>query len=61
MSLAIWKPSSTPLLTLGDVIASFLGQPDPSTANDCLASKYRFRGVVRGCSDTLHSSVSGIF
>lgn len=49
MSLIVWKPSSKPssmpLLNLGDAIATFLDQPDPNTANDCLASKYSFRGA----------------
>lgn len=50
MSLIVWKPSSKPssmpLLNLGDAIATFLDQPDPNTANDCLASKYSFRGAT---------------
>ena len=58
MSLTIWKLSSMPLLTLGDVIASFLDRPDPHTANNCLASKYRFRGPKYACSKILPSSIS---
>lgn len=64
MSLTIWKPASMPLLTLGDVIASFLDQPDPNTANNCLASKYRFRQARRikftwGVPNPAHREVSG--
>lgn len=58
MSLTIWKPSSMPLLTLGDVIGSFLDRPDPHTANNCLASKYRFRGPKYACSKILPSWIS---
>ena len=61
MSLTIWKPSSTPLLTLGDVIASFLDQPDPNTAKNCLASKYRFQGVKYAFSDSFHTRIFAFF
>lgn len=43
MGLVAWMPSSPPLLTLGDAIASFLSEPDPTTANNCLVSRYRFQ------------------
>lgn len=43
MGLVGWMPSSTPLLTLGDAIASFLSERDPTTANNCLVSRYRFQ------------------
>lgn len=43
MGLVAWMPSSTPLLTLGDAIASFLSERDPTTANNCLVSRYRFQ------------------
>ncbi|MCJ1428446.1 hypothetical protein MMC29_006356 [Sticta canariensis] len=62
MILTIWKPSSVPLLTLGDAIASFLDQPDPNTVNNCLAGKHRFRKVKYACFNTLpswNSVVSG--
>lgn len=55
MSLTIWKPSSMPLLTLGDAVASFLDRPDPDTANNCLASKLRFRRLRHTCFDNLLS------
>lgn len=42
-----------PLLTLGDAIATFLDQPDPNTANNCLASIYRFRVKLNRASDHL--------
>lgn len=53
MILTIWKPSSVPLLTLGDAIASFLDQPDPNTANNCLAGKHRFQRAKYACFNTL--------
>lgn len=43
MGLVALMPSSTPLLTLGDIIASFLTERDPTTANNCLLSRYRFQ------------------
>lgn len=43
MGLVVWMPSSTPLLTLGDALASFLSERDPTTANNCLVSRYRFQ------------------
>lgn len=43
VGLVAWMPSSTPLLTLGDAIASFLSERDPTTANNCLVSKYRLQ------------------
>lgn len=43
LGLVTWMPSSTPLLTLGDAIASFLSERDPATANNCLVSRYRFQ------------------
>lgn len=55
MGLTLWKPSSMPLLTLGDAITSFLDLPDPNTANNCLASKYGFN------SDTLPSWMSAVY
>lgn len=58
MSLTIWKPSSVPLLTLGDVIASFLDQPDPNTVDNCLASKHRFQGDKYTRLNTLLSRIS---
>lgn len=61
MSFTIWKPSSTPLLTLGDAIASFLDQPDPNTAKNSLAYKFRFRVVKHPYSDTPHCSSSSAF
>lgn len=61
MSLTIWKPSSIPLLTLGDAIASFLDQTDPNTADNCLASKYYFRGVKNACLGTSLSGISKSF
>lgn len=36
MGLTAWKLFRTPLLTLGDSIASFLDIPDLNTANNCL-------------------------
>lgn len=43
MGLALWWRSSSPLLTLGDAVASFLDEPDENTVGNCLAEKYRFR------------------
>ena len=34
---------ATPLLTLGDAVASFLKRPDIYTKNNCLSDKYNFR------------------
>ena len=59
MSLTIWKPSSMPLLTLGDVISSFLDQPDPNTENNCLANKNCFREDKYAHSCTTPSLISG--
>ena len=59
MSLTIWKPSSMPLLTLGDVISSFLDQPDPYTEKNCLTNKHRFREDKYARSFTTPSLVSG--
>lgn len=36
LGLTAWKLFRTPLLTLGDSIASFLDIPDSNTANNCL-------------------------
>ena len=58
MFLTIWNPSWVPLLTLGDAIASFLAQPDPSTVNNCLADKHRFQKVKYACFITLPSWIS---
>lgn len=55
MGLTLWKPSSMPLLTLGDAITSFLDLPDPNTVNNCLAGKYGFN------SDTLPSWMSAVY
>lgn len=43
MGLVAWMRSSTPLLNLGDAIASFLNKRDPTTANNCLVSRCRFQ------------------
>ena len=62
MILTIWKPSSVPLLTLGDAIASFLDKPDPNTVKNFLVGKHRFRKVKYACFNTLpswNSVVSG--
>ena len=37
-----WKSNSRPLVTLGDAIASFLNQPDPTTNGMCLDEKVDF-------------------
>ena len=58
MFLTIWNPSWVPLLTLGDAIASFLAQPDPSTVNNCLADKDSFQKVKYACFITLPSWIS---
>lgn len=38
-----WKRDREPLVTLRDAIASFLGQPDPTTEGNCAAGKARFK------------------
>lgn len=48
MILVFWMPFSrdpysTPLLTLGDAVATFLHEPDANTAQNFLASKYCFQ------------------
>lgn len=43
MLLTIWYRFATPLLTVGDAIASFLRRPDIYTRNNCLSDKYNFR------------------
>ena len=37
-----WRQDWEPLVTLGDAIASFLDDPDPTTKGNCLAGKNRF-------------------
>jgi hypothetical protein len=39
MLLTVWNTKEYPLVTLGDAIASFLEDPDPTTTNMCLVSK----------------------
>jgi hypothetical protein len=39
MLLTAWNTKEYPLVTLGDAIASFLENPDPTTRNMCLVSK----------------------
>ncbi|KAI4197238.1 MAG: hypothetical protein LQ350_006069 [Teloschistes chrysophthalmus] len=42
MFLMIYQRDSEPLVTLGDAMASFLDEPDPTTRENCLATKYHF-------------------
>lgn len=42
MILVFLGERSRPLMTVGDAIASFLNEPDPTTKNMCLADKYLF-------------------
>lgn len=46
MGLALWWRSSSPLLTLGDDVASFLDEPDENTGRNCLAENI---GLVSIC------------
>ena len=43
MLLTIHHRFATPLLTLGDAVASFLERPDIYTRNNCLSDKYDFQ------------------
>ncbi len=43
MLLTIRHRFATPILTLGDAVASFLKRPDIYTKNNCLSDKYNFR------------------
>ena len=43
MLLTIRHRFATPILTLGDAVASFLKRPDVYTRNNCLSDKYNFR------------------
>ena len=43
MLLTIRHRFTTPILTLGDAVASFLQRPDIYTKNNCLSDKYNFR------------------
>jgi len=43
MAFIAWKRPTEPLMTLGDAIASFLDEPDPTTRGNCLAAKDRFQ------------------
>lgn len=38
----LWRKDMRPLTTLGDAIASFLDEPDPTTKNQCLAEQNHF-------------------
>jgi len=42
MGIIAWKKDLEPLVTLGDAIASFLDQPDPTTEGNCLVGRDRF-------------------
>lgn len=56
MVLTLWYHRSQPLVTLGDALASFLDQPDPTTENMCLANKYSFARNMNG--DSLHEKTN---
>lgn len=43
MGFMAWKRDKAPLVTLGDAIASFLDQPDPTTEGNCAVGKSRFK------------------
>ena len=43
MLFIFWKQETETLVTLGDAISSFLDNPDPTTAGQCLASKRDIR------------------
>lgn len=43
MLLTLRHRFTTPLLTLGDAVASFLKRPDIYTRNNCLSDRYNFR------------------
>jgi len=45
MVLTFWKLREPTLVTIGDAVASFLEQPDPTTAGICLSTK---RDIVKG-------------
>ena len=55
MLLTIHHGFATPLLTLGDAVASFLKRPDIYTRNNCLSDKYSFqqRSKVKKRADQL--------
>lgn len=59
LGLTAWKLFRTPLLTLGDSIASFLDIPDSNTANNCLTSKYHFHKSYQARSNTVGISTDG--
>ena len=42
MGLIAWQRPTQPLVTMGDAIASFLNEPDVTTAGNCLADKKSF-------------------
>ncbi|KAL8645139.1 MAG: hypothetical protein Q9226_007434 [Calogaya cf. arnoldii] len=43
MILMVYRHDATPLITLGDAIASFLDDPDTTTQGNCIATKYTFQ------------------
>ena len=49
--IAVEKPSE-PLVTVGDALASFLDQPDPTTIGMCLAAKSHFEKATPPGSDS---------
>ncbi|KAL8685755.1 MAG: hypothetical protein Q9218_007560 [Villophora microphyllina] len=48
MILMIYQNDSEPLVTLGDAVASFLDGPDPTTRDNCTATKHRFMNRTWG-------------
>ncbi|KAL6712953.1 hypothetical protein ACLMJK_009508 [Lecanora helva] len=42
MARIAWKQDPAPLITLGDLIASFLNRHDPTTRGNCLAEEVQF-------------------
>ena len=43
MMVIVYRHDGTPLITLGDAIASFLDDPDSTTQGNCVASGYSFK------------------
>jgi hypothetical protein len=46
----------SPILTIGDAVASFLREPDPATTDMCLASKEHFSNQGRGTGSWLQGA-----
>lgn len=48
MAIALTRRNFNPLVTLGDALASFLSDPDPTTQDSCLVTKNEIKGGLWG-------------